>query len=247
MVRFIAGAFAVLLLISAGAYAKPTEVTWEDLPDSTVQDYEDPFLDLTYEQMNDLIIVVSAREAIEGGDTSARTQTYLEDSLARLAADDLDADELLELRWVVAEYRETAATQANPDMNGAEVALAGYAIPAPPAEDGTPMAYLVPERGMCSHLPPPNPNQMVRLRLPGGWTPSMMHEPVRMTGKLSVAPSERSIFVVDGPVAMRATFDMEVTEVETFRRVSNEFQTNDWATGIADRLQSSGHLEQLKN
>jgi hypothetical protein len=64
-------------------------------------------------------------------------------------------------------------------------------------------------------MPPPNPNQLVRVRLSGGWTPSANHEPVRLTGRLTISPSAHVIRVVDGPVAMNASFAMEVILVET--------------------------------
>ncbi len=45
--------------------------------------------------------------------------------------------------------------------------IAGFAIPGPPAEDGTKIAYRVALPGLCSHVPLPDPNRMLRLRLSG--------------------------------------------------------------------------------
>jgi hypothetical protein len=64
-------------------------------------------------------------------------------------------------------------------------------------------------------MPPPNPNQMVRARIEGDWTPSANHEPVRLTGRLSISPSEHVVRVVDGPVEMKASFAMDVSNVQT--------------------------------
>jgi hypothetical protein len=56
---------------------------------------------------------------------------------------------------------------------------------------------------------------MVRARISGGWTPAHNHEPVRLTGRLTISPSEYVIQVVDGPVEMKTSFAMDVTRVRT--------------------------------
>ena len=71
---------------------------------------------------------------------------------------------------------------------------------------------------MCSHTPPPNPNQMVRIRLGDDWQPKRLHEPVRLTGKISISPSQESMYLVDRRIPMNATFLMEVEEVQTFEQ-----------------------------
>ena len=78
-------------------------------------------------------------------------------------------------------------------------------IPAPTDADGSVLVYLVPERGMCGYLPPPDPNQMVKARLTDEWRPSFVYEPVRLTGTVSIAPSRNMVHVVDGAVQMRAS------------------------------------------
>ena len=97
---------------------------------------------------------------------------------------------------------------------------------------------------MCSHMPPPNPNQMIRARVSGDWTPSMMHEPVRLTGRLSAEDTQHVFRIVDGDVPMRASFVMDVSTVETMKDLYSEVQaTNDWAADLAARLRASGQLK----
>jgi hypothetical protein len=188
------------------------------LIDPAAQTYDDPFLDLSYDQLNGLREVAQARLALADDglpeDTRMRIIERTAVTEASLAEDGIDVDWLLEQRWIVAERRERALTAGNPEVDGDIVRLSGFAIPAAPDPDGTPVAYLVPERGMCSHTPPPNPNQMVRVRLTGDWQPKMMHEPVHLTGALSISPSDQTMIVVDGPVPMRATFLMEASNAE---------------------------------
>jgi hypothetical protein len=187
--------------------------------DAGAQSFEDPFAELSYQQLDQLRAIIRARERLAGDglpdEDRARAEARLAEAQAALIQAELDVDWLLSQRWRVAERREAAATAANPALDNKLVTLAGFAIPAPPDPDGTAVAYLVPEPGACSHMPPPNPNQMVRARLNGEWTPSANQEPVRLTGQLSISPSEHVVRVVDGPVEMKASFAMDVSNVQT--------------------------------
>ncbi len=234
-----------------GMPAKAEQISWEDLIDQAAQDYEDPYLGLDYDQLDDLRTVVqeTARlkdEALTGDDRET-SAGHLKAARSRLAEDGIDAEWLIDQRWVVAEKREKAATAANPEINGEMVTLAGFVIPAPPAEDGTRIVYLVPERGMCSHMPPPNPNQMIRARLSGDWSPRMIHEPVQLTGKLSVEETHHVFRIVDGNVPMRASFVMDVEQVATAEQLRSDFPTaEEWAAGLADRVGAAGKLQHQK-
>ena len=233
------------VLLATAARADAGQVNWPDLVDQTAQTYEDPYRDLTYDQIDTLRIILETREQLAAKDQAPEARQALEAKLSKavgtLAAEGIDADWLIEQRWIVAERRKRAATAGNPAVDGQIVALAGFAIPAPPDPDGTRVAYLVPERGMCSHTPPPNANQMIRVRLTDDWAPRYIHEPVRVTGRLDIAPSAQAMHVVDGMVSMRATFQMEVRHVETvkdMRRLGGEDRTKAWAEGIAKRFRA---------
>ncbi|MBO9411752.1 MULTISPECIES: DUF3299 domain-containing protein [unclassified Ruegeria] len=126
------------------------------------------------------------------------------------------------------ERREKAGTVANIYIDGMTVSLGGFVIPAPRDDDGSQMAYIVPERGMCSHVPPPPPNQMVRLHLSDSWTPSTFYEPIVVTGQIRIEPTQKEMLVVDGTVLMKAAFTLEVDNVQTFGPIqtSEESSTN---------------------
>lgn len=237
----------VVSFLQFGAPVAAEQIAWDDLVDKEAQLFEDPYLDLEYDQLDDLrtIAVETARLENSGlaGDDRAASLAKRDEARARLTAAGIDADWLIDQRWVVAERREKAATSANPEIDGKTVTLGGFAIAAPPDADGTRIVYLVPERGMCSHMPPPNPNQMIRARLKGDWSPQMVHEPVRMTGILISEQTQHTFRIVDGDVPMRASFVMQVDQVETMDDLYSEAQpTNEWAEGIAARLRASGQL-----
>ncbi len=225
------------------ALATPeTALDWADLPDPSAQVFEDPYRELSPEQFDDVLYVVRLRGRLQqdGGSEEERQkwQVLLTETEDALAADGIDIDWLLDQREVVMERRRKAGTNGNPQFDGQTITLAGFAIPAPNDPDGRPVAYLVPERGMCSHMPPPPPNQMIRVRLNGDWAPSYFHEPVRLTGMLTIDPSVQNMMVVDGQMPMNATFQLETERVET---LENKADRLEWKQRAADRIRAAGN------
>ncbi|MEM9393467.1 MAG: DUF3299 domain-containing protein [Pseudomonadota bacterium] len=201
------------------AQAETQAIGWQDLIDQSVQDFEDPYRGLSYHQLDALRTIVRTRALLEDpaltDEQRSDRQARVDGAVAALAVDGIDADWLIDQRWVVADRRENAAVAVNPAVNGTQVSLVGFAIGAPADDDGTTIIYLVPERGMCSHMPPPNPNQLIRARVQSDWRPDFLHEPVRLTGKVIAEETQHSFFIVDGEVPMRASLIMEVAQVET--------------------------------
>ncbi|MBO9412394.1 DUF3299 domain-containing protein [Ruegeria sp. R8_2] len=234
---------AGLVWCGQSAMATPdTALNWADLPDPSSQTFEDPYRDLSPEQFDDVLYVVRLRGRLQqdGGSEEERQkwQMLLTETEDALTADGIDVDWLLDQREVVTERRRKAGTNGNPEFDGQTVTLAGFAIPAPSDPDGRPVAYLVPERGMCSHMPPPPPNQMIRVRLNGDWTPSYFHEPVRLTGMLTIDPSVQNMMVVDGLMPMNATFQLETERVETLETEADRLE---WKQRAADRIRAAGN------
>lgn len=150
---------AMLVMLFAASSLMASQLGWDDLINPTAQSYEDPYRDLTYDQIDAVAKIARLNAQIESGTLSDEVRDQaaarVEELKAKLAEQGIDAMWLIAQRWEVAKRREYAATSGNPEVDGKEVTLGGFAIPAPPDVDGTPTAYLVPERGMCSHMPPP--------------------------------------------------------------------------------------------
>ncbi len=234
--------FAGLVWCALPVMATPgTALDWSDLPDPSAQVFEDPYRELSAEQFDDVLYVVRLRGRLQrdfgGNEERQKWQELLTETEDALVADGIDVDWLLDQREVVTERRRKAGTNGNPQFDGQTITLAGFAIPAPSDPDGRPVAYLVPERGMCSHMPPPPPNQMIRVRLNGDWTPSYFHEPVRLTGTLTIDPSVQNMMVVDGLMPMNATFQLETERVETLETEADRLE---WKQRAADRIRAAG-------
>ena len=194
-------AIVVFMIASHSAWSgeaanESHSIDWSNLIDEAFQNFDDPYRDLEQDQLISLVTVAGLREKAEGG--KSIDQVELAMKTKTLIDAGIDVDYLIEQRWIVAESRKQAATQGNESLDGSVVSLSGFIIPAPPDSDGFSTAYLVPERGMCSHMPPPPPNQMVRVRWQDEWRPRFIYEPVRLMGKLVIDPNEQSIVVVDG-------------------------------------------------
>jgi hypothetical protein len=194
-------------------------IRWDDLPDPAAAQFDDPFRALTTGQLVDLrrIVRLDARLGQSNVHPSARTRLEghreaLED---RLAASGADADALIGAMEDVARRRREAGLAVNPVLRGEDVVIEGYAFPGPPLGDGRPTAYVVPQVGMCSHLPPPPPNRLVRAVLPEGNPLSGVYVPVTVSGRLRAEVTEVEAFVVDGLQTLQSAVLIEDARLVT--------------------------------
>lgn len=209
---------AVLFVLSASLSAgAATPVDWTDLKDPHATAFEDPFETLGIRQLRSLATVVQVRKALAdnsvSGDVRRRYQERLNRAEALLAASGVDTEHLLAQREDIALKRAKAALSGNPDLDGQEITISGFVIPVQNANGDAALGYLVPEYGMCSHIPPPDPNQMIRYTLTTDWRAGQLYQPVLLTGRLALNQSRVPISLVDGYVEMIASFDMDVTDV----------------------------------
>jgi hypothetical protein len=237
-------AFASLASAAFADQRAMVPLEWDELPDPLAQVYEDPFLDLSTSQMTALLTLVQMREKLARDDLSTDTREGYEARLSEvsteLSAQEIDFDWLISQRWVVTERREAAAAAGNPSLDGQTISIAGFAIPTSIETDGTRIAYLVPTPGMCSHLPPPDPNQLIRVRLGEDWAPKYFHEPVRLSGRLHLDPTTQSLWLVDGTVPMQATWTLDVEDAVTaFAAPAKGTATNRWADVLRESLRAS--------
>ena len=210
--------FLAAALIATGAAGAPNEIGFGDLPDPAARDFEDPFRAMGTENLMELKTVVRLRERLAGDDVLPEARPRLEarvaEASAALAAKGYDVEALLGQRWEIAEKRRRAMLATNPALDGQEVELSGYLIPGQADEDGTPTGYLVSTVGLCSHFPPPPPNQLVRVRLHETDVPqrSTLYTPVQFAGTLHAEPSDETVFVLDGEVRMIGRWTLDARE-----------------------------------
>ena len=95
------------------------QLDWSRLIDQSAQDYDDPYRELSPEQLASLVSVARLREKAEKGESIDEERLVRE--TASLAEDGIDIDGLIAQRWTVAERRERAATSGNKAVDGREV------------------------------------------------------------------------------------------------------------------------------
>lgn len=214
--RMGVGLVAVLLAV-ATAQAEPTRIGFPDLPDPAAQNFDDPFRDMGFEMLGELRTFVRLEQRLASGevpeDARARLEARLEAARDALTLAGHDIEELLAQRWIVAEARKRALLSTNPELHRTAVIITGFLIPAGIDEDGLTVGYLVPEVGMCSHTPPPPPNQLIRVTVDAGSPARSLYTPVTATGLLAPQESNEIIFVLDGEVLMASMWTLDATEV----------------------------------
>ena len=212
MQLILAGAL-VLVAAAAPVLAQPATVGFGDLADPTAREFVDPYREMGAERLEDLKTVVRLDERLAEDDLATDTRQRLaalrDAARQALIANGFDIDALLAQRWVVAERRQRARVATNPAMEGAEVTLAGYLIPAGTDEDGQALGYIVPVVGMCSHIPAPPPNELVRLRFDPAMAVESIYLPVRVSGRLQTEASDETIHLLDGMVRMQSLWRLD--------------------------------------
>jgi len=217
-VRLLASVFVAAMLAATQASAKPEAIDFSDLVDPLAVVFDDPYRDMGSRLLNELKLLLELDQKLSQDDLAEDERARL--TARRNAAKDMleinghDVDALLAQRWDVARKRQTASMATNPVLDGAEVVLSGYLIPAPQAVDGKYFGYLVPQVGMCSHLPTPPPNKLVRVRLLDNPQGQSLYVPVRVTGLLRAEPSVATIFILDGEVRMASGWTLDASIVE---------------------------------
>ncbi|MGV2975834.1 DUF3299 domain-containing protein [Roseibium alexandrii] len=211
-----------LLFLTHPATAAQTGLKWSQLIDPEAQAFSDPYAELSIPQLSDLAAVVRLRKRLASEDLTddkrALEMARLEIKEKTLAKENIDIDWLLSQRWIVADHRKKAAWAVNESLDGQTIGLKGYFLMAGSLSERKLLSYLVPEIGMCAHVSPPNPNNLVRLELPPGTQiPKKLFTPVEVFGTLRALPKSISARVVDGPVTMASAWELSVQSMEVLR------------------------------
>lgn len=218
-IRYVALSLG-LLLFSNGALTQPPKVVdWAMLVDADAQQFEDPYRDLTQSQFESLMRLARARIALDEANLGQEERAEIEERAAALTKElrtqGLDPDWILAQREVVAERRQRAALSTNPELDGEHVEITGYLLVATDVDDGEVVAYLFPDRGVCMHLPPPAPNQLVRLKIEQFPEPLGACIATAVRGRLSPIESTATVPVLDDTVPLWSRWHLDVSEVTT--------------------------------
>jgi len=219
---YLAATAALAIAVAPVIAGEATPVEWSQLPDPPAQEYEDPYRNLAPEQMTDLMSLVRLREQLGADAMSVEERTQLEARIteleAALQAGGIDVEWLLSQRWAVADRRRHAAVATNAALDGQSVQIAGFLILAPPTDRGEASAYLLPDRGVCNHLPPPPPNQLVRVLLKDVPETGGCGVPATVRGTLRAEEARHEVTVIDHSLPMWSAWTLDTEDVRVVDR-----------------------------
>ena len=214
------------LFLSSGVQAQlPAPVDWSMLPDPEAQQFEDPYRDLSRSQFESLMALARLQIRLQGqmaeGDKAVLRDRALEISNS-LRAQGLDPEWILAQREAVAQRRHQAALSTNPSVDGKTIEITGYLLVARDIEGGSMVAYLLPDRGVCMHLPPPVPNQLIRLdidQLPAPLGPCIN---ASVRGRLLANENAATVPVFDDTTYLWSSWRLDVVEAVTSTTLSSQ-------------------------
>ena len=99
------------------------------------------------------------------------------------------------------------------ELNGVNIRLTGFMVPLDVdfGEAETVSEFvLVPSAGMCMHVPPPPPNQMLLVKLNAPVKIRSMYQPVGINGTITISPPAEdafgSVYIVEAELVEDVTF-----------------------------------------
>lgn len=207
--------FAALLAaaaLAAPARAADLPLSWNDLRPVAVAE-DDPFARLPADQLDLLRQLVLARLIEQRIGSSDVSRAQAKALLAQLAAQGLDGEALLARRLEIIEQRRGDAEQVSARVEGQRARLGGYVVPLAVEGDHVREFLLVPWAGACSHVPPPPPNQIVRVRGSAPLAAAAAQRSVLVAGTLRLRAQVQSVLMIDGAMVVQSGYAIDDAEI----------------------------------
>jgi ABC-type nickel/cobalt efflux system permease component RcnA len=218
--------FLVLLLVSSPAYADSSrEIAWEDLMPQKPIEIDDPFAELSREHLMQVAQVARIRRLLESDRIPADGQSAKDEKryTAELSSQGIDVDWLLSQRERVTRERMQRSEQVDEELSGSRIRIPGYILALASDSDRRITEFLlVPWVGACIHTPPPPPNQMIHVSVPGGTEPRGQFSPVWIEGTIELKPASHNLFLVDGSMQVRVAYTMVTNAISEYSAADSD-------------------------
>jgi len=221
----------ILGILGIGAWAEDEgevqQITWDDLLPEAEEEgdaFDDPFAKLAEEQLLDLGMVARIRFLLESEKISADGPDSDEEKrlVARLTEQGIDVDYLLSQRERVASERRRQAERVDTGIAGKTIRLPGYMLPLKYEAEAVTEFLLVPWVGACIHTPPPPPNQMVHVSVPGGASDKGRFAAIWIEGTLTLKPASYELFLVDGKRDIKVAYTLELGALSEYSSTESD-------------------------
>ena len=212
----VTGFYSTLLLVFLLVAGRPAiaveTIDWQSLVPA-VDESLDPYPRLSEDEQNSLYDLWMMRERRALGSLSEDLQQLEKDAIANLEAGGFDAETILQEMDVFLEILEANNSRLVEDLDGKDVRIPGYVLPTEYSGDEVVEFLLVPYVGACVHTPAPPLNQMVHVKVDGGFTSQGLFAPVWVTGRINTAVSTQSITFNDGAMDVEAGYKIDASDV----------------------------------
>jgi uncharacterized protein len=118
------------------------------------------------------------------------------------------------------------------NLEGKQVELAGYVLPSDREGDLVYQFLLIPWTGLCSHMPPPPPNQAVLITLRTPYRLSETYATVSVTGVLKPALERTQLFILDGVSVIESGYTIagaRIAPADKVEGVAPQPKSNPWS------------------
>ena len=193
------------------------QLSWNDLG-FNVHPEEDPFFGLGLEEKQSLETVLQLSQLSESG-ADIEAALLDQDRQARIALrkSGLDAEQLIRKEKSLREKLVIQGSAVRKELDGADILIPGYALPLEYEGAQVVEFLLVPYAGACIHVPPPPPNQIIRVRTRQGFALDHLFTPVWVSGVLTVETSRQVVELSDGNSEFDVGYTMSASAVELYK------------------------------
>ena len=101
----------------------------------------------------------------------------------------------------------------SPDLEGKQIELTGYLLPVDREGDLVYEFLLLPMSGLCSHMPPPPPNQAVHVFPAKPYKSTQIYEAVTVSGALRPGLEKTQLIILDGVSVIASGYRMAKAEI----------------------------------
>lgn len=101
----------------------------------------------------------------------------------------------------------------SPGLEGKQIELTGYLLPVDREGDLVYEFLLLPMSGLCSHMPPPPPNQAVHVFPAKPYKSTQIYEAVTVSGTLRPELEKTQLIILDGVSVIASGYRMSKAEI----------------------------------
>ena len=194
-----------------------TEIKWEDLVPTGLE-FDDPFLELTDDQLYNLKYVYKAKLLMQNRPEtiSYKTRSKVDSMEQKLLTEGVEVEYLISQKDDIREKRQQKAESVVSELDGKKIRLAGFLLPLEASRKEANEFLFVPYVGACIHQPTPPKNQIIYFEYPEGYKVSSRYDPAWVEGKLLIKDSNSKLQLVDGVGQIKSGYYINVTSIEPY-------------------------------